>query len=165
MENELSEPVLKMPDLNARSFWANGTEYFIHESISIKRFAVKQKFDIAFAYGSNFKQVYDAVKAAYQKLNERKDADAAVELYRLMEGLVNVDENQIGVINQCTLFINSAGENIAQYEQHVMDKKIRDWSEEGIDIKFFFLLAARHIPGFIDACKERIQSSLKASIL
>lgn len=151
---------LKTFDQNITTFTANGREYRKASSLSIDRLKVKQKFDAAFAYGGDFKQVFTSVNRAFKLLNERKDADAAVELYRLTEGLVNVDEGEIGAFRICTLFWNTPDEDIRYYNKEVMDRKIADWNAEGIDAAFFLKSAMLSITGFIESYKERILNTL-----
>lgn len=158
MEEVVTE--LKMPDLQAKSFIANGTEYFIAESISIERLRIKNRLDIAHGYGGDFGQVFKSVKAAYDKLNEQKTADASYELRKLMEGMVNVDEGEIGSVRLCTLFMNTLGEDVRYYNKAVMDKKIADWEKEGIDVNFFLLKAISGIAGFMPALNEHTPNSL-----
>ncbi len=143
-----------MPDLHAKSFVANGVTYYISESISIERLRIKNRLDIAHSYGGDFSQVFGAVKQAYGKLNEQKLADAAFELRKLMEGMVNVDEGEIGAVRLCTLFMNTMDEDIRFYNKAVMDKKIADWEQEGIDSTYFFLRAISTIPDFTRHLKE-----------
>jgi hypothetical protein len=159
-QTTLTGPTLIMPDLNAKSFTANGTEYFISSSLSIERLAIREKMELKFGFGSSFTQVFDALKDAYGLLNDRKFADAAVKLYNTMQGVANADENEISAVELCTLFINAAGEDITVYDAAVMEKKKEDWKKGGIDAKFFFQLAALTTSGFISAFKAVTQSSL-----
>lgn len=151
---------LKELTLDTKEFEANGTKYFIASSLSIERMALREQFDLEFGIGASFKETFDTLREAYNLLNERKFADAAVCLNDRMKGIVNVEKKEVPAVRFCTLFINAEGEDITTYSDEIAAKKIEDWKREGIDSKFFFQLAALSTNGFINAFKEITRNTL-----
>lgn len=156
----LTAPELIMPDLNAKSFTANGTEYFISNEMPIYRMAISQKLELEFGFGASFAELVNTHKELYTLLNDRKFVDCAVKVYNTLNGMAQVDELKIGCVEFCTLFINTAGEDISIYDQAVMEKKKEDWNKGLISPRFFFQLAALYTNGFISAYKGLIQGTL-----
>lgn len=154
------EPELRNPRLEATSFttW-NGKTYYVQKSLSAERMAMREKLELQFSFGVSFQNLFKALADTYVLLNDRKFADAAVEIKNTMNGIVNSDNQQVSAVELCKLFINQEGEDISVYDQKVMDQKSEDWKD--IDVKYFFQLAALSVQGWIQVYKELTQSFLK----
>lgn len=150
---------LKTPEKEAKSFTANGVEYFIEQSLSFERYKMYQKLQIECGYDVTFYGMFEKVKEAYGLLNKMKMADAAVILHNIMSGVSNVDKRQIPVLEMCALFINAKDENRNEINQDMVDKKIADWQQEGIAVDYFFSIAISTMQNFVTAYNEVSQLS------
>jgi len=150
---------LWMPPLHATSFEANGKTYYKANSISISRMRAYEKLTVGGVL--DFKRAWDKLVLAKAHLNKGLIVDAGIELDKVMSGMVNIDEGEVQAVMICTLFWNIKDEDDRFYVHTKMLEKIEDWSLSGLDSQFFFQDAALSLPGFIAACKDRIQTSLK----
>lgn len=152
---------MKNPGLEATSFetW-NGKKYYIQKSLSAERMAMREKLEIQFSFGVTFENLFKALTDTYVLLNDRKFADAAVNIHNTINGIANSDNQQVSAVELCKLFINQEGEDISIYDPKVMEQKSEDWKD--IDVKYFFQLAALSVHGWINAYKELTQSFLKS---
>ena len=104
-------------------------------------------------------QFTDQIKEAYSLCNQVATgkpvfADLAVLLRDMLIGTQLVGERQTpAVLKLCALFINREGEDVRWVDDAVVEAKINDWRQEGIDIRFFFAFALNSIPGFIEALR------------
>jgi hypothetical protein len=62
----------------------------------------------------------------------------------------------------CALFINYEGEDVRYFSEPLLQEKINDWREAGIDVNFFLNVAAHSVPHFFTALKESSQDTLKS---
>lgn len=155
------EPTLKNPGLQAEKFetW-NGKTYYIQKSLSMERLAMREKLELQFSFGVSFQALFKALTDTYVLLNDRKFADAAVEIHKAIGGITNSDNQKVSAVELCKLFINAEDEDIKVYDPKVMEQKSEDWKD--IDVKYFFQLAAISVQGWIQSYKELSQSFLKA---
>lgn len=144
---------LKELDLSQKKFLANGKTYHIRKSMSFKRFREYEKLQIEVGYGSNFIQIYENVKQAYELVNKSAFADTAVKLYNILSGIKNIESRQMPALKICALFINAEDEDENTINDEMIDEKIADWEAEGYDIFPFFQLAVNSIPDFSIAYK------------
>lgn len=149
---------LKTIDLNEKSFKANGKTYFIESSISFERFLMYQKLEIECGYEVGFYGMFEKIKKIYALCNETKFADIAVLCHNLMTGISKVDERKVPALQMCALFINEENEDRKIINDDIVDRKLKDWDAEGLDILPFFQLAANSIHGFSSVYKEISQT-------
>lgn len=149
---------LKILDLKAKSFTANGTEYFIEGSLSFNRFLMFQTLEIEAGYQAGFYKVFEALKKIYEYCNGMKFADIAVLSHNTMAGIKQIEDRKIPFLSICALFINSKDEDRRIINDAIIDKKIADWEAEGMDIVPFLKLAANFIPNFLTAYEEVSQT-------
>jgi hypothetical protein len=152
---------LKKIDLNAKSFIANGKEYFIEGSLSFERFLMYQMLQVEVGYDVSFEGMFNKVKEAFDLMNKLKLGEAAVVLHNIMSGVSNIDNRRIPVLNMCGLFMNTADEDRGTITNEMIDRKIEDWTKEGLDVLPFFQFAASSIKGFTAAYEEAIPDTLK----
>jgi hypothetical protein len=146
---------LKVIDFSKeKSFTANGKEYFVETGLSFDRFLMYQMLQIECGYDVSFSTMFDNLKKAYGLLDKLKLADAAVILNNLMHGISKVEDRKIPVLQMCALFINTKDENRKEITNDMVDAKIKDWTEEGLDIRPFFPLALSSIQNFSNAWQE-----------
>lgn len=151
-------------------FHANGTKYIVHKSLAITRFEQFEILQTQVGYGLDFRNMFDNLKSAYAYLNEGQQADAAVVLYNMMNGIKNnLDGRENEVLALCSLYIAREGEDLTTIDEALMRAKIADWREEGIAVESFFELAFNLVNGFMpllnqtsESISEMVKNGLKA---
>lgn len=146
-----------LPDVNERSFECNGKIYRVAASLSVERYEILERFEIEFGFGVTFKTMFDAWVEQYNCLNADKRADAAVNAYKVINGMTNIDNAQIYAFQLCTLFINADGEDVRYYDTELAAKKVQDWKDGGIDSRFFFHHAARSVNEYFSVYRSLVQ--------
>lgn len=147
---------LKTLDPQARSFEANGKKYFIETKLSIARFHEYQIFEKEAGFSMSFASMVDAIKEAYQDLNQLKAADASVKLHNLLAGISKVAEKEHVLLKMCALFINTEDEDRGEIDDDLITAKIEDWKNE-YEINGFFMLALNTVNGFLRIYSEMHQ--------
>lgn len=152
---------LKMLDLNASQFDANGVTYYVKDSLSVERFRAFEKLQVSFGFAREFKQIYDMLTKSVDLANKGKGLEAWNIIFNLREevGKNNLDNKHQNGMYICALFIVSEGEDLTTWDQQLADKKISDWNKEGIDVNFFFRLAANLVSGYIDTLQDIFQNT------
>jgi len=154
--------MLKQLEPSAKSFIANGTEYFVEYEINVDRFILYEKLQGEVGFGIDFKSMFGKMKEFWDLYNKQKFADGAVIIYNLMTGISrNLEKRYPPVMLLCTLFINTKDEDRMKWNEDLANKKIEDWKE--YDVKGFFQLAVSLITGFGEAYNEVILNSLEAT--
>jgi hypothetical protein len=153
----------KMPDLNAKTFTANGKTYTRLSSLPVGRYEEYERLQIEFAFNASFENLFKAMQAAYLDLNALKAADASVKLYNALHGITAIEAKDTAACKLCALFLVTEGEDITKIDEALNQQKIEDWRQEGIDVNYFFTLAALFINGYKDAYKMLTQDTLAAS--
>lgn len=160
-------PSTVMLEPDAKSFMANGREYRVTSSITFERYEAYEVLQIEVGLARTFEQFSEEIKECYNLCNQVASgkhvfADLAVKLRDLMIGVQLVGSQETpAVLKLCSLFINREGEDIRTIDDAIMEQKIQDWRQAGIDLRWFFSFALRSIPGYIDALKA---ASLDTSI-
>lgn len=150
---------LKKPEEGATEFEANGVKYFIEQSLSFDRYKMYQRLQIECGYDVSFYAMFENLKKLYELQNQGKLADAAVMTHNMISGITNIDKREIPVLTMCTLFINTEDEDRKEITQELVDKKIKDWRQEGIAIEYFFTVAIATMKNFMVAYSEVSQLS------
>lgn len=151
---------LKVIDIKTKSFTANGKTYNIEMGgISMNRFIMYEKLQIELGYGVTFIQMYDALKECYELTNKQKFADLAVKLYNILQSVKTFEERRTPAFELCALFINETNEDRAVITKDMIDAKILDWEDEGLDAIPFFQLAVSSLQSFSTAYNLAIQIS------
>lgn len=152
---------LKTLDPQARFFEANGKKYFIETKLSIARFHEYQIFEKEAGFSMSFASMVDAIKEAYQDLNQLKAADASVKLHNLLAGISKVAEKEHVLLKMCALFINTEDEDRGEIDDDLISAKIEDWKNE-YEINGFFMLALNTVNGFLRIYSEMHQTISEA---
>lgn len=160
VNTENTGKTLKVIDINAKKFTANGKNFNIEMGgIAISRLIEYEKLQIELGYGLSFIQVYEGLKETYEMNNKRRDADVAVKLYNMMRGIKTFEDRRLPALELCTLFINTDNENRGVYTKEMVNEKISDWEAEGLDAVPFFQLAINSLQNFSQAYNEINQIS------
>lgn len=145
------------------TFMANGKKYYVSEKISIARFKEYEKLEPLLTYGVGFKEIFDGLKKNYQALNEKRFADAAVITHNIMTGIKDIenDKRVHPALLMAALVINREDENPKIFDRQIQEDKIKDWTEEGLNIIDFFTLSLTSIRGFRETYLEFIRQQAK----
>ena len=151
---------LKKIDLVERSFTANGTEYFIETDLSIQRSVFAEAAKLELEAGVKIgKQVEDWVKV-YDLANEQKFADIVILAYNNRRGYKHFFEHHPPVLKLCACFINTKDEDRRTINDDMVTRKINDWSEEGISMQSFFVLALTFLKSELEDYRSATQDIL-----
>jgi hypothetical protein len=161
--NALNAPALWMPAMDARSFEANGNEYFIQKSLSVDYMEHFERKEIEFGFGASFQVISSALVEVFQLLNKREEVSAGVLVRDLIKGIANLEERHTSAVELCTLFMLRKGEDTSKYDEKLAEEKIADWKAANIDVNFFFQHAALSVNGFIHAFRTNFQGGSKRS--
>ena len=148
---------LRTLDFTDKHFECGGRKFTVKDSLSFVRYRELQRLNIQFGYSATFIDTYNNMKEAYELLNKGKFADAAVQLYNVLAGVIDLDGKHDPAWIACALFIDEDGEDPTVYDEGKMKEKIDCWGKE-LDVSPFFQLAANLVPGWINAYKSDSQS-------
>jgi hypothetical protein len=154
----LTEP--KTLDPNTRRFEANGVWYNVSDKIATGRMAAYQKLTATYGFGLNTKGFFEMLTNLWHQIQEKQFGSCAVLVYNALEGITKIQENQVQALEICTLFINADGEDCKKWDDSLAQKKIADWSEEGIDSAFFIVQASLCVAGLTDVYKRLSHTTL-----
>lgn len=151
------EHVLEIPD-DATEFVANGKTYRKSQRISFARYGLMEEFNLELGYGRTPKEIFAEQQVQFDLLNKQKFAECAVSIHNSMSGIARiVDRAHSGgaeshpMFKQCALFWNYEGEDVRYLSDELLEEKLKDWAEAGIDAAFFFGQAVRNVPGLLAA--------------
>jgi len=152
---------LKKIDLSDLKFTANGKEYFVEPEISAKRFAVMQELEIELGFGVTYKKMFEGLGEAYELLNAGRNADAAVHIHQIREGIAGLENREFPIMQYCACFVNTKDEDRRDWDEKIMAEKIEDWNKEGISYLSFFPLAINMVRGLKVNYVQYIQDTSK----
>jgi hypothetical protein len=162
MDNDKGKK-LKEIDLNDLKFTANGKEYFVEPQVSAERFAMMQELEIELGFGIKYKTLFDGLGEAYKLLNDGRNADAAVHIHQLQEGIAGLETRDYVIMQYCACFINTMDEDRRVYDEKIMLEKIEDWNKEGITYQSFFPLAINMVNGLKENYLLYTEDTLKTT--
>lgn len=151
---------IKRIDIQSGKFEANGRTYYIQENLSLRRYTEYLKLSNEISFGVTFNEIYQTLNKIWKACSTGNDILAAINTcrelsYNQINAVVDfASREHPTILRFCALFINAEDEDLAKYDDRIVDQKINDWIEEGLDIQDFFYLAARYNPEFIVAFKE-----------
>lgn len=155
------DKVLRKLSPSDKTFTANGTTYHIESSISQSRWVEYQKLQVEIGYSITFEDLFNKLREAYDAANAQRLADVCVILYNIMHGVKKVAEADTdNIIRMCALFINYEGEDRRFITEADIEKKAKDWQQEGIDMSSFFQLAVHSIRGFAEIYSASTKDTL-----
>lgn len=160
-ENDSPINEVKSPLPQAKSFEAGGVKYFITDNISVGRYQAYQKMEMELGFTLSFNRIVDNLLTAYNALNERRDADAAVALKQLLEGVTLIKEKKPIALYVATLFINTSEEDLAKWDLPMAETKIDHWKD--IDSNFFLGKALSFVRQFPEKYNEIAQIMARVS--
>ena len=152
---------LKNIDIKENSFTANGKTYHIETEMSIQRAVYAEAAKIEMEGGMQLGKQLEDWKKIYELANTLKFADIAVMAYNNMRGFKNFFETNHPVLKLCACFINKSDEDRRYISDDLVKTKIQDWSEEGLSMRNFFLLALTFLKADTENYKNATESILR----
>jgi len=143
---------LRTLNLDEKYFECQKRKFYRKESLSFNRYRELQKLILEFGYNATFIDIFKNIKKAWDKMNELKLAEAAVELHNIMVGVKSLEEKYDAALRICALFYDEEGEDPTVFDEAKMREKIDCWGKE-LDVSPFFHLASRLVPFWINAYK------------
>ncbi|MFT3704637.1 MAG: hypothetical protein QM802_19890 [Agriterribacter sp.] len=146
-------------DLSAGPFKANGKLYTVSNTFSLDRYKMYENIELEMGYGRAWADIYDEGLKVYDALNRSKFADASVMMHNLIQGVKNVKNKMPHAMRMCALFINYEGEDVRYISEQIIQQKIFDWNEEGLDPEPFLTFGVNSMRGFQERYKKLTQDS------
>lgn len=155
---------------DAKEFMANGRRYRVVSSLTVSRYEDFELFQLEVGIGRSFEAIQQSINHAYRLCNrvvkgEEVFAELAIVLRDMSIGAALAGtKTPHAVLKMCALFLVRDEEDLSRCPNELIEDKINDWREEGIDMGYFFTFALLTIPGFLQAYRSasRATSSAKA---
>lgn len=154
---------VRVLDPNTTSFEANGKTYRKSQRVSFARYGLMEQFNLELGYGRTVAELFGEQQKLYGLLNKQQFAECAVSVHNSMNGITRVaNRDPHPMFKQCALFWNYEGEDVRYLTDELLDIKVQDWSESGIDAAFFFGQAVSNVPGLLAAYRLLTKGSSEA---
>lgn len=155
----------QQPDPRLNSFTLpDGTVYTATETLWPKRYKVFQKRQMEFGFNNTFSSFCKALDDIWADFNEKQRSASGIQkLGNLRDATSYLGSNRIAAMELTALFFNGPGENYLYYDHQAMLAKLEKWETSGVSVDFFFLQAARLVPGFYERFMMSSLSPLEAS--
>lgn len=145
---------LKWFEVSETKFKANGNTYIRDLEPTIDRMKALQIKGVELQYGAVVASLFDHLEKVYENMNNGKQADAAVGLYKVLQrkDYIKADLDKIKFtkddpfVRYCGIFMNKEGEDRKFITEAMIDEKIEDWIKEGIPWQYFFVNALNTSP-------------------
>lgn len=133
---------IKVVDLTpGKTFTANGKTYKVSESFSIGRLAMVSLLEEELSILGSKPDALSIMAKAMEHINNYEPGEA----YTLLRNKVHSESSNQKLMHYslraCTAYINYEGEDLRYLTQEQIKEKINDWSEEGLDVRPFFVFA------------------------
>jgi hypothetical protein len=146
------------------SFECDGKKYFVNSStLSFTRYRELQKISLEFGFSAAFEDIFKNLKTAIDSYNKHDYFNMSVTLYKIQEGIVNLDTKDDPALRICALFINEENEDITSYNEALMKAKIESWGRE-LSIEPFFYLVTNLVPYWTNVYELHIRGGLKKDV-
>lgn len=152
----MSTEIKRIPFADKKFQGKSGTMYHIQlDDISTGRFQTYERLALKLAFGLDFKSIFSQFAEIY-KLGTSGD-----ETLRALHAINMIAYQQMNKIREsgddqyhdailfCTIFCNSPGEDLSQWDMELAKTKMDDWVE--YSHKDFFLLSRSGIEGYTNA--------------
>lgn len=127
-------------------FEANGVTYYVESQLSIARYRMFQRFQREIVTGISHIELIELLKTNCENVNGFiRGKDTLGQLYadniNALNQANNLEAKEPFEVWISTLFCNTQDEDRRKFEIPVMQEKIRNWEEAGIDMDFFISCA------------------------
>ncbi len=134
------------------SFTAGGVTYtaIAAEDLSIARYKVFQKHQVAFGFNHTFGAFCQELDKAWVALEAGQMGTAAQTLGNLRDAVSYAGLSRFTGEEIVSLFFNAPGEDAGAYDLLTMKAKWAAWEAAGLPASFFFQQAAQRVSGFYE---------------
>ena len=141
-------------------FECGGKTFYITDSLGFTRYKELQKISLEFGYSASMADVFNNLTKAQEFYNEHDYFSMSIVLYKIQEGIKNLEDKDDPALRLCTLFINEADEDTTTYNAALMKAKIDCWAKE-LEVSPFLSLAVSLVPGWMPAYEVSIRDGLE----
>lgn len=142
-----------------QSFKGKSGKVYNVRGVNWRRRAMMEKFQIAFAYGVSFEDIFKDYKDLFDTVSNMnvnkilfKDLEKIkATCHNRIVNLRNLDKSPY-FINICACFINADGEDETKITEEQIKDKIEDWDD--IDDIFFLKLGAASMRGLTEVLES-----------
>lgn len=142
------------------TFTANGEKYTVTDSFAIGRLSFVSLLEEELAMFADRESCHKVMLDAMALMNDMKHGDA----YAIMYNKVHSDRENAKTIHYtlrtCAAFINYEGEDLRKLTEQDIQRKINDWSEEGLDVRPFIAFAMSAYSEYFQSFKKDILNTL-----
>ena len=140
-------------------FKCGGKEYFVIEDPGFIRFRELQKISLEFGYSATFEDIFNNLKSAVDSYNKHDYFNMSIVLYKIQEGIKNLEEKDDPALRLCALFIVEKDEDLTICNAAMMKAKIDCWAKE-LEVGPFLSLAVSLSPGWMPGYQMFIRNGL-----
>jgi hypothetical protein len=138
-------------------FECDGKKFEVTESLSFTRYRELQKISLEFGFSATFEDIFNNLKTGIDYYNKHDYFNMSITMYKIQEGIKNLEMKDDPSLRLCALFINEENEDPTKYSEAMMKSKIDSWGGE-LEISPFFYLAASLVPGWMPSYRLLIQN-------
>lgn len=138
---------LKQINFADGKFEANGKTYYIEETISVERYKYYIMFQTEAAYGCDFAAMMKKWDEVWEMANKMRFADIVIIAHEMRNAIGGFGTRKHPAIAICALFCNTENEDRTKISEQLLNEKLKDWEEAGIDVYSFFVLAGTLVNG------------------
>jgi hypothetical protein len=131
-------------------FTCDGKEFEVTETLSFTRYRELQKIMLEFGFSATFEDIFNNLGKAVESYNKHDYFNMSIILYKMQEGIKNLETKDDPSFRLCALFINEKDEDPTKYSEALMKSKIESWGKE-LEVTGFFYLAASLVPSWMPA--------------
>ena len=142
-------------------FECGGRKFYVSDTLSFARYRELQKISIEFGFSATFEDIFKNLSKSIEAYNKHDYFNMSIILYKIQEGIKNLDEKDDPALRICALFINEENEDITVYNEALMKSKIDCWGG-ALSIDPFFYLAASLVPYWTNVYELHIRDGLKS---
>ena len=134
----------------------NGRMYHKADSISAARWPYLQRYQAAWIHGTQAHDIHKVLGELWTLLQKSAFGECAVMVHNLRNSVADMThKNRLPAAACLTmLFWNEEGEDVGVMSEDLMNRKLEDALNSGIDMEFFFVQALSCTPGFISASQQ-----------
>lgn len=141
-------------------FECDGKKFYVKESLSFVRYRELQRISLEFGFSATFEDIFLNLAKSVESYNKHDYFNMSIVLYKIQEGIKNLEQKDDPALRLCALFIDEENEDPTVYNEAMMKAKIDCWGRE-LSIDPFFYLAASLVPYWTNVYELHIRSGLK----
>lgn len=140
--------------MNGKSFTANGTEYFIEDSLSISRWIYMNELVIQLGFGVEYEEMQQNWFKVIDMANKSKFADIVIMAHNMVNGVSKIYAREPMILKFCALFMNTADEDRGEITDELISRKITDFEKEGFGIDGFLEFSLLKVKGLAESFQK-----------